>query len=898
MASRNKDEDFRPSPDALLAAAIRERRGRLKVFLGAAPGVGKTYAMLEAAHRHKADGVDVVVGLIETHGRVETEELLDGLEVLPRQRIDYRGRNLMEFDLDGALVRRPALILVDELAHSNAPGSRHPKRYQDVDELSAAGIDVDSTLNIQHLESLNDVIMRIARIRVRETLPDDVLAHADEIELVDITPEDLIRRLNEGKVYVPENAQRAVNHFFQPGNLTALRELALRRAAERVDDQMVDYMRRHAIEGPWQAGERILVCVGPDALAPTLVRTGRRLSDMMRAPFVAAYVEAPDDDGPSEQQRAIIEQALHLAGHLGGEAITLQDSDLPGALLRYARRNNITQIVIGADRRGWWDRLRRRSLVQALMRRSEGSALHVVCEDGAAERPNPPDPKAPWWRSLTLGSFAAPVLSVAVAVGVGEAITHFVGFPNVSMIFLAAVVFCAVRRGMRSSIFAAFLSFLAYNYFFIEPIYTLSIIGGHDLFALMMFLVVAVAMGGTAGRTRDRAIATRSRFRAMQLLYAFTGKLGGAAKLDDVSWVVTNHVATHLEGHSMLLLPQNGELSIAAAFPPEDELETSDWAAARWCFAQGEPTGLGTATLPNVPWRFRPILAPRGTIGVIGLLPNPDRPMMTAEDFRMLDTLADQAAVAIERAQLAGEIAEAQLTAETERLRTALLSSISHDLRTPLSSILGSATSLASYGESLNEGEKRDLLSAIQEEAERLNRYVANLLDMTRLEGGALDIRRDWVDLAELCVGAIDRVAKIAPDRHIERRIAADLPAMLLDFVLMEQALFNILDNAVKYSPAGSPILVEAEKSGSDVVIAVTDAGPGVPPEDLERIFDKFQRVQLPQQHAAGTGLGLSICRGFVSAMGGTVMAISPPRGRTTGATFEIRLPLTLATAP
>ncbi len=896
MAARNNGEDRRPSADALLAAANRERRGRLKVFLGAAPGVGKTYAMLESARRRQADGVDVAVGLIETHGRQETEALLDGLEVLPRRRIDYRGRDLMEFDLDGALARRPALMLVDELAHSNVAGSRHPKRFQDVDELLAAGIDVDTTLNIQHLESLNDVIMRITRIRVRETLPDEVLARADEIELIDITPEDLIRRLNDGKVYVPENAQRAVNHFFQPGNLTALRELALRRAAERVDDQMVDYMRRHAIEGPWQAGERVLVCVAADALAQTLVRTGRRLSDLMRAPFIAVHVESPDQDDLDGPRQALIDEAMQLAGRLGGEIVTLQDSDLPGVLLRYARRNNITQIVIGADRRRWWDRLRRRSLVQALMRRSEGCALHVVCEDPAAEKSSEPALVPPWWRRIGVGAIAAPVLSVALAVGIADAITHYVPLPNVSMVFLMAVVFCALTRGMASSILAAFLSFLAYNFFFIEPIYTLSITDGHDLFALLMFLVVAVAMGGSAGRTRDRALAARERFRATQLLFGFTEKLGGAAKLGDVLWVVVNHVATHLGGRTVLLMPVDGELAISAAFPPDDELETSEWAAARWCFAQGEPTGVGTVTLPTVPWRFQPIQAPRGAIGVLGLLPSSDRRAMTADERRLLDALVDQAAVAIERAQLAGEIAEAQLMAETERLRTALLSSISHDLRTPLSSILGSATSLSSYGASMSETARSDLLSAIQEEAERLNRYVANLLDMTRLESGALDLRRDWVDVAELCDGAVERIAKLAGGRRIVRRIADGLPALRLDFVLMEQALFNILDNAIKYGPPDAPIILEAERRDADVVVSVTDEGPGVPSEDLERIFDKFHRVQQPHVRASGAGLGLSICRGFVAAMGGRVSVVSPVRdGR--GATFKIALPLSLADA-
>ncbi|MBL8670143.1 MAG: sensor histidine kinase KdpD [Alphaproteobacteria bacterium] len=894
MADRADQEPARPSPEALLAAASKEGRGRLKVFLGAAPGVGKTYAMLQSGRRAKADGADIVVGIVETHGRRETEDLLAGLEILPRRAVEYQGRVLTELDLDAALKRKPKLVLVDELAHTNAPGSRHPKRYQDVGELLDAGIDVHTTLNVQHLESLNDVVQKITRIRVRETLPDRVLEEADEVELVDITPEELIKRLKEGKVYVPGNAQRALDHFFKAGNLTALRELALRRTAERVDSQMVDYMRRHAIEGPWPAGERILVCVGPDPLGPELVRTARRMADLMSGYWVALHVERPGQAGLAEAEQARVDETLRLAEHLGGEAVRILGDDLPGELLRYARGHNITQVVLGRVRSSRWAVLTRRSLVHEVVRRSSGIAVHVITgEPGEAAAPVPDRrPAAEGWLPASLAATAA----VAAAVGVAVGIDAMLDLPNLSMIFLASVLFCAIRYGMAASVLASLLSFLAYNFFLIEPRYTFSVSDGSDLLSLLVFLAVAILTSGLAGRARDHAAAMRARFKSTQALYDFSRKLGATARADDLLWAVAQQVAAAAGGRSVVLQPETGELALAAAFPPDEALEVADWAAARWAWENGEVAGRDSATLPSVKWQFRPVRTARGMVAVVGVRPKDDGRALRSEELRMLDALLDQAAVALERADLVAEAAEAEAIAQTERLRTALLSSISHDLRTPLASILGSATSLLAYGESFSPAAQRDLLVTIRDETERLSRFVANLLDMTRVESGALEIKRDWVDIAELCGSAAGRVAGFLGARRLQRSVAADLPLLRLDFALMEQVLFNLLDNAVKYGPDGSAIALRAARDGNAVTIAVEDEGPGIPPGDLERVFDKFYRVHRGDAAVAGTGLGLSICRGIVEALGGTIRARSPVRaGR--GTAVEIRFPAPAADA-
>lgn len=877
-------------PDAIPSRAeSRPQRGRLKVFLGAAPGVGKTYAMLRAAQRRRADGIDVVVGLVETHGRSETAELVAGLEVLPRRTVAYRGRDLAELDLDAALARRPALLLVDELAHTNAPDSRHPKRYMDVEELLAAGIDVYTTLNIQHLESLNDVVARITRIRVRETLPDRVFDRADEIELIDLSPEELTKRLAEGKVYVPEQAQRAARHFFQPGNITALRELALRRAAERVDDQMLDYMRQNAIRGPWPASERLLVCIGPSNDAQLLVRETRLMAERLHAPWSAVYVEMPWHDRLDDAARARIAQALRLTEHLGGEAVTLPARDLPGELLDYARRHNVTRLVVGKSRKARFREWLGRSLLHELVRRADSIAIHVVTM--GSDVPVRPAPARTGFAAGPLRAYLLAAGAVAAATATAEILSWLTDFPNLAMVFLLAVVVSAAGLGAWPAIFASVLSAAAYNFLFIDPLYSLTIAQPHEFLAFLVFLVVSIVTGQLAGRVRDQIESTRRRARTNAALYDFSRKMSATASLDDLLWAFAFQISTALGADALVLLGRAGQLELKMAYPPEDSIGPGEWTAARWAFDKGEAAGHGSDTLPTIGWSFHPMRTAGGIVGVVGLRRPPDAGLLEPEARRLLEALVDQAAVAIERTRLEEEMGESRLAAETEKLRGALLASISHDLRTPLASIIGAVSSLRSFGAGYSEADRADLLSTIDEEAARLNRFVGNLLDMTRLESGALPLNRDWVSVSDLVGTAIARARPQLAGRDVALDLAPDLPLLRVDFVLMEQALFNLLDNAGKHTPPGSPLHLSARLAGSEVAIEIRDEGPGIPPADLAHVFDKFYRVRAGDRKPAGTGLGLSISRGFVEAHGGHLDVRSPAAaGR--GTAFVLRLPV------
>jgi len=876
--------EARPSAEALLELARQERRGRLKVFLGASPGVGKTYAMLTAAQRLKAEGKEVIVGVVETHGRVETAQLLEGLEVLPRKPVSHRGHTLMEFDLDAALARRPKLIIVDELAHSNAPDSRHPKRYQDVEELLDAGIDVWTALNIQHVESLSDVVSSITGVTVRELVPDTVIERADDVVVVDITPDELLQRLREGKVYLPDNARRAADNFLKPGNLTALRELALRRTADRVDDQMVSYLRRNAIEGPWPTAERILVCVGPDPNSQAVVRAASRLAGGLNASWVAVHVQRLGEDLDDTAAKRI-DDALELARRLGADTTRLAARDLPDEVLRYARRENITQIVLGRSRAGWLRRLIGQSLSEEITRQAPGIAIHVITREE--------DEKSQVkWASLIspsqrFGLAGAPV-AVAAAILLGKLAAQWLNVTSISMIFLLAVLLCAVNFGVLSAVLAALLSFFAYNFFFIAPIHTFTVASPHELLALAIFLVVAIVTGGLAGRIRERSDAAQRRIRQTQTLFDFSRKLSGTAGLDDVLWAVASQTAGAVRGQSIVLLASGDDLAIRAAFPPEDTMGPSEWAAARWALKHGEVAGRNSTTLPNAQYRFTPLQTSRGMVGVIGVKQGTDT--LTGEDDRMLQSLFDQTALALERTLLVQDASKAQAAAESERLRSALLSSLSHDLRTPLASILGSATSLRSLGDKMPKAARDDLLAAIEEETVRLSNFVANLLDMTRLESGTLDLQRDWVDMGDVVRAAAARARKLWPDRPIVLKIEADVPFVHGDSTLLEQVVFNLLDNANKYAPAGTPVKVDLSGEAGDVVLAVTDEGPGIPQEDLERVFDKFYRGVEGDGRPAGTGLGLSIGRGVVTAMGGKIQAESPVAGGK-GTRIRIELP-------
>jgi len=866
------EEPRRPDPDALLAEAAKAGRGRLKVFLGMAPGVGKTYEMLAQAARRRQDGGAVLVGVVETHGRRETEALLDGLEVLPRKPIEYKGRTLLEFDIDEALARKPALLLVDEYAHSNAPGSRHPKRWQDVEELLAAGVNIWTTLNVQHIESLVDVVWKITGVRQRETVPDSALSRADDIELVDITPDELRQRLSEGKVYLPETARLASTNFFKPENLTALRELALRRMAQTVDDQLLVAMRQKGVEGPWAAGERILVLIAPDPMSESLVRAGRRLADMMDAPWTVAYIERPNKPSPDAAGAGRISAAFKLAAQLGGQTVVLTGDDIVETLLEYGRRNNVTQIVIGKSRRPHWRMLFQRALLPALTEEMTGAALHVITEHAHSEvEPKAKSARRPrvWqWRG-----HLASIGMVVVAGGLAGLIDQFSRGANLAMIFLVSVLVSGLAYGLWPALTAAAFAALTYNFFFLDP--RLSFVIGHatDVLTFVVFFAVALATGYLTGRVRDQALAASRRATAITALLEASRRLSASAKQEETAQALAQQLAAATGGAAIVLLPRGDEIVPTAGSPTLPTLGPADAAAARWAWSRGEPAGAETGTLPNAGWTFWPLQGLRARAGVAGVEATA---VLDEESQRYVLSLLDQGAVALERAEFAADAADAEALRRSDKLRSALLNSVSHDLRTPLSTVLGAATTLLEYPDSLERPVQVDLLSSIREEAERLNRYVGNLLDMTRLEGGGLDIRKDWVDVRDVLGAAVDRLSRRLGERRVTRDFPADLPLVKADSALLEQALVNILENAVAYSPDNSTIELAAYEDRNNVVVSIEDEGRGIPTAELERVFEKFRRMEESSDRGKGAGLGLAISKGFIEAMGGRIAAASP----------------------
>lgn len=881
----------RPSPEQLLKDARRAGRGRLKVFLGAAPGVGKTYAMLRAAHRAKADGIDVCVGLIETHGRLETEAQLADLERLPRAKVEYRGRVFEELDVEGIQKRRPQLVLVDEFAHSNVTGARHPKRYQDVDDLLTAGLDVWTTLNVQHLDSLNDVIARVTGVTVRETVPDEVLDGADEIELIDLPPEDLIRRLKDGKVYVPEQARQALTQFFGQGSLTALRELALRAAAEHIDAQLLEFKARHAVDEPWPTRERLLVCVNEQDISRTVVRAARRIAEHRRIPWIAVHVQTPRALSMSDEAHDRVERNLRLAQRLGADVITVPGTDLVESLVELARTRNASQIVVGRPQPSRWRWPWSRSIAGELMRRATPLDITVVTWGGPeASGGSEPLPRArlpaPSWKP-----YAATVMICLGATAISQILDQFVGLLSLGVVFLLAVLVVAVRFGLFPALFASLLSSMLYNFLFTEPRFSLIVHDRDDFAAVVSFFLAALLVGNLGGRLRQQIEALRRSTRRAQEQAELSRRLASALEQREVVRATVEHLANTLSTEAVLMQPgAEDRLIIMAGSGNTRPLEDLAQAAARWAWEHEAEAGTGTDTLPASPWRFLPLATARGKLAILGVNARQRPRAIDEEDLRLLQSVGDLASLALERTQLASDLESSRLTSETEGLRAALLSSVSHDLRTPLVSVLGAAEALASDDGRLGERDRRELATQVFEEAERLNRFVQNLLDMTRLSYGKLSPRLDACDVAELVAGARRRIERQLGGRTLDLAIASDLPLIRVDAVLIEQVLVNLLDNAMKYSPASSPVRVECRAEKGEVRIAVIDRGPGIPEADREKVFDMFYRVKQGDSRAAGTGLGLAICRGIVAAHGGTIRASAGTDGQ--GTRMEVRLPI------
>ncbi|NJO81728.1 MAG: sensor histidine kinase KdpD [Blastochloris sp.] len=893
----------RPNPDALLARvradAAREQRGKLKIFFGASAGVGKTYAMLEAAHLRRAEGVDVVAGVVVTHGRTETEALLNGLEILPAQRVAYRGTTLEEFDLDAALARRPQLILVDELAHTNAPGVRHPKRWQDVLEILDAGIDVYTTVNVQHLESLNDVVAQITGVVVRETVPDSVLEQADAVELIDLTPEDLRRRLAEGKVYVPQQAERAARSFFRPGNLHALRELALRCTADRVDAAMQDYRRDNAIRDPWPTTERLLVGIGPNPQAGRLIRAARRMAARLRAPWIVVYVETPAQLRLPESARDAVVQNLRLAESLGAETVTLSGDRASTVLLDYARQRNVSKIVVGKPENPRWREMLFGSVVDEVVRGSGQIDVYVISGDFGDTEPQGSATFA-WTSPRSAYLWAA--LVAAGCTGLAALAYPYFSVSDLAMIYLPGVVLVANRFGRGPSILASILSVSGLNFFFTQPYFTLFVEDPRIVLTLVVLLLVALVISTLTARTRRQAHVAIQRERRTSALYALSRDYASTRGRENLLLAAVRHIGTIFEGHILIFLPDAmghlspwGGLEIRAteemralpAAPNSDEA-----AVARWAFEHGEPAGVGTNTLPGADGLYLPLRGTQELIGVLGLYAEPPRRVLGPEQLHLLETFTSQTALALERASLAQTAQQAAVQVESERTRNALLSSVSHDLRTPMAVVSGALSSVIDGWRSLPEPTRLDLLHNAYDEAERLNRLLANLLEMTRLEAGGIQARKEWQPLDEVVGAALSRLESRLAERPIAIDLPPDLPLVPLDTVLIEQVLVNLLENALKYTPPRSPLTIaaatERDAEGRQAVrVSIADRGPGLGAGTAERIFEKFDRGAQPV--GGGAGLGLTISRGMVQAHGGRIYAENRVDG---GAIFAFTLPL------
>ena len=880
-------EPDRPNPDALLAAlqkeGAREKRGRLKVFFGMAPGVGKTYAMLEAARRELAAGRDVVIGYVETHGRKETDALVEGLPIIPRRSTEYRGVAMTEMDLDALLARHPQLALVDEFAHTNVPGSRHPKRYQDVLELLDAGIDVFTTLNVQHVESRAEAVHQITGSTIRETLPDSILDGAD-FELVDLAPEELRARLAAGKVYVPEAARAAQEHFFRPGNLCALRELALRFAAEHVGQDVLAYRQAQGIADPWKSGQRLLVAVSASPTSASLVRWTRRLAGELQAPWLAVYVELPRALNDDEQAR--LARHLALARELGAQVITTADADIARGLLRVAREQNATQLVLGKPV-GWraLDLLRGGSLLNRLIRESGHIDVHAVRPEGEAvllRRPARPrlNAAAAWSYGVAFGV-------VAGVTGLNALLQHWLGNQPVALVYLFSVVVLAMFVGRGPTLAAATLTALLWDFFFTEPRYSFRITNAADGMMFATYFIIALAMGHLAARLRSQQEAERRREQRATALYLLTRELAQATDFADLLAIIIREVGKAIHADVALSLPEESQNEgLTPYFASTWALLEKEQSVAAWAFRRRQPAGCGTDTLPSAEGLHLPLVAGEHAVGVLSLRFKGAVPL-AAEQRDLLDSFVRQIALVLDRQRLRDAEQQARLLTESERLSKTLLNSVSHEIRTPIAVIGNAASNLCEPQRGpLNEFQQT-MVGEIQEAASRLNRLVGNLLNMTRVESGLVQPKLDWCDVADLAQATLKEIEREMGRHRVSVQVPPGMPLVRMDFVLMQQALTNLLLNTTVHTPPGTAVRLSAAIDSGALLLSVSDDGPGLPPEVLPHIFDKFYRA--PSAPAGGIGLGLSIVKGFVEAQGGEVYAGNRPGG---GAVFTVRLPV------
>jgi len=885
--------DERPDPDRLLARLKEEEagslRGKLKIFFGASAGVGKTYAMLTSARSVKQPGIDVVIGVVETHGRAETEALIDGIERLPLRDVIYRERTLKEFDLDGALARKPALILVDELAHSNVPGSRHPKRWQDVEELLDAGIDVWSTMNVQHIESLNDVVSGITGIRVWETVPDRVFDRADEVVIVDLPPDDLLQRLKEGKVYMPQQAATAVRNFFRKGNLIALRELALRRTADRVDDEMLHYRRTQSVARVWQTREALLLCIGPDERSENLVRATARMAAQLGVPWHCVYVETPQLQRLPDDLRLRVMRMLKLAQEAGADTATLAGGSLAGAVVKYAHEHNLSRVVLGRDT-DRWRRPWRRTLAEAVGQ--SGPDLDVIqialaARDGSREASVRPLPAVPGDAQAPTGWLPyvwSAVICAAVTL-LTAPLHNVLDLANIVMVFLLAVVLVAVRYGRGPAVLAAFLTVGAFDFFYVPPRFTLSVSEAQYLLTFAVMLIVALVIGQMTAGLKFQARVATLREERVRALYEMSRDLSGALLAEQIAEIAARFLKSEFEARAALLVADlQGRLT--APVPTPDLPSGIDTGVAQWAFDHEEAAGHGTNTLPATPILYVPLKAPMRMRGVLAIEARNAARLAGPEQRRLLDTCASLLAISLERIHYVDVAQSTTVQMESERLRNSLLAAISHDLRTPLSALVGMADSLA-MTQADPASRQAEIAASMREAALRMNSQVSNLLDMARLQSGQVQLNLQWLPLEEAVGSALRAMEGTLDPRRVRVSLPPDLPLLHVDAALFERVLCNVLENAGKYTPPGTPIEISAAVAGDRVRVMIDDRGPGLPRNREESIFQMFERGR-KESATPGVGLGLAICRAIVEAHGGVITGETRAAG---GARFTIELP-------
>lgn len=877
----NQGESQRPNPDALLKAQKREQAGGLKVFLGASPGVGKTYKMLQAAHELQRQGVDVVVGIAETHGRQDTLALCEGLESLPLKTVEHAGKDFKEFDLDGAIQRKPQVLIVDELAHRNIPGTRHPRRYQDIQELLDQGITVWTAINIQHLESLSDVVAGITGVRMRETVPDAILEQARDLVLVDLTPSELLERLKQGKVYVPEQARAAMEGYFSPSNLSALRELAVQTIAERLDTDVRENMQSRGIDGPWHIRSRLLVAVDGSGQGEALVRAARRLADRRKAPWVVVTVDSGYNTLEEQQS---LKRVFDLALRLGADVRTLRGYDVSEEILAFAKAENITTMILGRSDTHWWQL--KHSASRQLLKKAEAFEITFV--------PVPRKQRRYFSKVRSeksgLLDYLQAVGSIVAATLLSLGLQDFLPLGNLSLVFLTAVLWVAARTGIYPALFAAILSFLTYNFFFTEPRLTLSMTETDELLTVIFFLIIAVIGGSLASRLRNQILMLRASNDQMEGHLRFTRSLAAAPDVASLKTEALNALFIQIKAPLLIAQRSTDTGKIEEMFRGEipQPLTAGVYSAIDWTFRNTKPSGAFSDTLSSLPWRFEPIEAGKQVYAVFGIYVGD----MTPDYYRGLaiSVYVHQMGLAWHRTQLAANLSASRVAQETERLRSALLSSISHDLRTPLASMIGSASTLQSLSDRLSPQDRNSLLETVLGEGQRLDRYIRNLLDMTRLGHGTLKIERDWIAVTDIVSSALRRTRSLMNHVKIERYLAEDLPLLFVHPALIEQALVNVLENAAKFAPTNSVIRIDSFQEQTELVLRIADQGPGIPEAQRSQVFDMFFTGGEGDRGPYGSGLGLAICHGMVGAHGGHIQALSGKNGQ--GTVIEIRLPL------